>query len=195
MRVNQRTSGLLAALAEWPADRISYQELLQCLGSRAHGLSILVFSLPCWFPMPPGVPTVFGFILLFLAVRLALGFEALWLPERIARRTMATATLRKVVLRALPLVRRVEKVAKPRWESFTGPRGRIAAAVVVAILAFVLFLPIPILGNMPPGIACTIIGLALAERDGLVLLVGFFASAVATVVSTVATFAVVSAVF
>jgi len=45
----------------------------------------------------------------------------------------------------------------------------------------VLILPLPPGGNFPPALACAILGMALVERDGIIVLIGLLATAAATV--------------
>jgi hypothetical protein len=54
-----------------------------------------------------------------------------------------------------------------------------------------MILPIPFLGNMPPGFAASVIALGMTERDGLVVLIGTLASAIAIAVASVATTAAI----
>ena len=48
-------------------------------------------------------------------------------------------------------------------------------------MAIVLILPLPFGGNLPPALACAVLGMGLAERDGVIILIGLTASIAATV--------------
>jgi hypothetical protein len=48
---------------------------------------------------------------------------------------------------------------------------------------------------MPPGIAASVIAIGIAERDGLVVLIGTLVSAVAVAVAGVATWAAILGVY
>lgn len=48
----------------------------------------------------------------------------------------------------------------------------------MVVLGLLLLLPIPIFGNLPPGIAVVILGLGLVERDGVFILAGVVATLV-----------------
>ena len=50
-----------------------------------------------------------------------------------------------------------------------------------------MILPIPLLGNMPPGFAASVIAIGMTERDGLVVLIGTLVSAIAIAIASVAT--------
>jgi hypothetical protein len=54
-----------------------------------------------------------------------------------------------------------------------------------------MILPIPFLGNMPPGFAATVIAIGIIERDGLVVLIGALVSVLASALASVATWAAI----
>jgi hypothetical protein len=71
---------------------------------------------------------------------------------------------------------------------------RIFTALVIVVMAFILLLPIPIVGNMPPGWAIALLSISLIERDGLVLLLGMAASIAATYFIYIASEATIDAI-
>ncbi len=100
---------------------------------------------------------------------------------------MARADLQRLVDRTAGAVERLERLCRPRLAPLTGGVGKIFIGLVVSVLAVILILPIPFVGNIPPGIATAVIGLGLAERDGLMVSLGFVAAAIAVAItSTVA---------
>jgi hypothetical protein len=72
--------------------------------------------------------------------------------------------------------------------------GKILIGIVIFALGFVMILPIPFVGNMPPGLAASVIAIGMTERDGLLVLIGTVASAVAIAVASVATWAAILAI-
>ena len=59
-------NAVLAELASRTSDWITVGEILEALGDRAFGTSMLVFAAPNALPMPPGVSAVLGAPLLFI---------------------------------------------------------------------------------------------------------------------------------
>ncbi|MGU3493538.1 exopolysaccharide biosynthesis protein [Xanthobacteraceae bacterium A53D] len=176
-----RTSELLAAvLAAHTAPRVSVGELLDALRNRAFGISFLLFGLPNCIPMPPGIPVVCGIIIALIGLQMAIGRQELWLPQVITKRTFSRSVLETIITRSQRWIMRLEHWSQPRLEMFSGPTARRAVGVVMVMLGLVLLLPIPFFGNIPPGIAVCILGLGLVERDGGVILVGFFVAALAS---------------
>jgi hypothetical protein len=189
-----RTSEVLRDLAYSGGERVTFSEILTGLRHRAFGFAMLVFALPCVLPMPPGVPTVCGAALAIIALNLIAVRRRLWLPSAITEKSIARADLRRVVDRVLPLLERLERVCKPRLSIFTEPIARVLIGVVVLVLGVVMILPIPLIGNMPPGAAAVVIAVGVTERDGVVVLVGLVTAVAAIAIASAATWAVILAI-
>lgn len=179
-----RTSELLSALAtsEGP-ERIAFGDLVAAMQNRAFGILFLIFGIPNCVPMPPGIPVICGIILGLIAGQMAVGRSSLWLPKRLAVKTFARSDLARIVARANPWIVWLERFARPRYNLFAGEAARRVVGCIIVFLGFVLILPIPFLGNMPPGIAICIFGLGLVERDGLVVIIGFVATVIGLLIT------------
>jgi hypothetical protein len=153
-------------------EAISVAAIVSGLRYRAIGLSMLVFALPCCLPMPPGVPTVCGAAIVIIALHLVVGWGHLWVPGWIGRREIARSDLRRLVDRVRPSIERFERLCQPRLAAVTEGVSKALIGLVVLLLGAILVLPIPILGNLPPGLAVTVIAIGLSERDGVVTLAG-----------------------
>ena len=190
--IPERTSEVLRDLVEeGQSERITFREILIELRHRAVGFALLIFALPCCLPMPPGIPTVCGIAIVIIAVNLIVGRQRLWLPSMITNKSVSRADLKRMLDRWLPYLERLEKVCKPRFPIVTDPVGKVLIGLVIFVLGFIMILPIPFLGNMPPGFAASVIAIGITERDGLVVLIGTVASAVAIAVASVATTAAI----
>ena len=190
--IPERTSEVLRDLVqEGQSERITFGEILIELRHRAIGFALLIFALPCCLPMPPGIPTVCGVAIVIIAVNLIAGRQRLWLPRVITAKTVSRPDLKRMVDRWLPYLERLEKVCRPRFPIVTDPVGKVLIGMVIFALGFIMILPIPFLGNMPPGFAASVIAIGMTERDGLVVLIGTVASAAAIAVASVATTAAV----
>jgi hypothetical protein len=193
--VPERTSEVLRDLAEGDGERVTFGAILAELKHRALGFALLIFALPCCLPMPPGIPTICGIAIVIIAVNLMAARQQLWLPRAIADKSVRRADLQRIVERWGRYLERLEKICKPRWPIVTDPIGKILIGIVIFALGFVMILPIPFLGNMPPGFAATVIAIGMAERDGLVVLLGTLTAAAAIAVASVATGAAIMAVY
>jgi hypothetical protein len=165
-------SQLLVDILEGPEDRITVDQLMHMFGGRALGGMLLIFGLFCALPLPPGATTILGAPLLLLAPQMMIGKAAPWLPKRVRTHSVATADLRRALPRALPWLRRLEAVSRPRLSFLFAPFGQRLIGLICTLLAIVIILPIP-LGNLAPALAVTILSLAVVQRDGLLAIGGY----------------------
>ncbi len=187
----ERTSEVLATLAHGEGERVTFGEILLGLRHRAAGFATLIFSLPCCLPMPPGIPTVCGVALVIIALNLIAMRRRLWLPAAIARKSVARSDLNRMVVWATPLMRPLERYCRPRLPFVTESVGKVLVGLVVLVLGFIMILPIPFVGNMPPAIAASVIALGMTERDGLIVVIGLVVSIAAVVVASATTWAAI----
>lgn len=165
-------SQLLVEILEDGGDRISIAQLMDKFGGRALGGLLMIFGLFCALPLPPGATTVLGAPLLLLAPQMMVGKAAPWLPKRVRDHSVRTEDLRRALPRALPWLRRLEAISRPRLTFLFAPAGQRVIGFICTILAVVLILPIP-LGNMAPALAVTILSLAVVQRDGFLAIGGY----------------------
>jgi hypothetical protein len=193
--IPERTSEVLRELAEGEGERVTFRDILTGLRHRAFGFTLLIFALPCVLPMPPGIPTICGIALVIIALNLIGARQRLWLPNAIADKSVARADLRRMIGRALPYLERLEKICKPRLPIVTDSVGKVLIGIIIFALGAVMILPIPFLGNMPPGFAASVIAIGMTERDGLIVLIGALISVIAIAVASVATVAAIVALY
>jgi hypothetical protein len=181
------TSALLLQAVRGDGERVTVGQILDALDARAFGLATLIFSLPSVVPIPPGVPTVVGIALLIVSLQMVIGRQELWLPGFLTKRSFSRVALVRAFEKLAPRLEAVEKIAKPRLLFMTGRIGTVAIGLVVLFMAVVLILPLPPGGNFPPALACAILGMGLAERDGIIVLFGLVVSVAATFAVSVVT--------
>ena len=190
----ERTSDVLRELADDQRERVSFREILTGLRHRAFGFTLLIFALPCVLPMPPGIPTVCGIAIVIIALNLIAARQRLWLPRAIADKSVARADLQRIVTRVTPHLERLERFCKPRFAIVTEPVGKVLIGLVILVLGFIMILPIPFLGNMPPGFAASVIAFGMTERDGIIVLIGVVVSVAAVALASVATWTAILAI-
>ena len=189
--IPERTSEMLRELAADEGERVTFREIFTGLRHRAFGFTLLIFALPCCLPMPPGIPTVCGIAIVIIALNLIAARQRLWLPSVIADKSVARADLQRMVVHLVPYLERLERICRPRFAIVTEPVGKVLVGVVLLMLGAIMILPIPFLGNMPPGFAASVIAIGLTERDGLVVLIGMLVSVAAIALASVATWAAI----
>lgn len=156
-------------------------QILDALDARAFGLAILLFAIPSVIPMPPGVPTVVGIALLIVSIQMVFGRVELWLPSFLSKRDFSRKALVSGFEKIKPQLEFIERFARPRLLFLTGRVGTVVIGVVVLVMAVVLILPLPPGGNFPPALACAILGMALVERDGFIVILGLLVTVAAAI--------------
>lgn len=182
----------------FPEGPIKFEQIVSSLGPRSFGLAILVFAVPMILPMPPGIPMAAGFVIAVFGVQLIIGRSHLWLPTWLAQKTID----RNVLIKAYSLAERylgwMFRLARPRPPQLTGALARRLSGFIFTVLGTVMILPIPIIGNIFPAFACTVLALGLTDRDGLIYLIGIIVAGIAiiaTAVMAVGAVSILSTVF
>lgn len=166
-----------ALIRSLPRTGITLSELVHRVGN--DGLLILTALLTLVFLIPisiPGVSTVFGAAILLIGLARLLRRE-LWIPARIAHKTIGTRKLRPVLRKALPLLHRLERVSRPNrieWLVANGPAERMnnASLILGAVLLMMPFGLIPF-SNTFPAVALLFFAIGLLQRDGVCVLLGY----------------------
>ncbi|GAA5081365.1 exopolysaccharide biosynthesis protein [Roseibacterium beibuensis] len=168
MAISQRLT-VLANTAE--GDEVTLAWILSHLHERAFGLFLLVLALPCCIPFLYGVPQVVALPLMFVSVQILMGRTVPWLPQKLAARTVTTASLQNLASRAGPWLRRIEAVSRPRLSALTRrPMDQLVGLALVLFSASIL-VPLPAT-NTVPGFAVVMISMGLLQRDGILVTLG-----------------------
>jgi hypothetical protein len=177
----ERTSDVLARFRHHlPADRVSLADLMEALADRSLGTILLLLSIPTVAPVPLGVSVLFNLPILLFSLRLAFGRHEPRLPGWLLRRTTARDTAVRMIDAALPRVRGIENMLKPRLARLAGIDRQRGFGVLCLILAAIAFVPLPLTGWLP-GFALVFLALGLVERDGVAVAVGLGFAAAAMV--------------
>jgi hypothetical protein len=145
--------------------------------------------------MIPGVAGITGTIIILMALQMAFGRTTPWLPKAIQNRPLPRMKMLEISQKAVPKLRKLEKFIRPRYHFLDNNAMRVVVALVIVIMAFILLLPIPIVGNMPPAWGIALLAMSLIEKDGLVMILGMIVSVAATYFIYVASEAAIHALF
>jgi len=180
-----RTTELLkTALETHQGEEITLGEFLDPLGERAFGFLVLILALPNFIPVPIGIGGVMGVLVVLVGLQMLAGFEHPWLPGALRRRGVARASLERFITRISPVLRWLEWLCRPRWEALARHPAHRISGLLLVLIGVALALPIPFT-NYPFGLLLVAFAVALIERDGIVLLIAWLASAaVATTLLT-----------
>ncbi len=156
---------------------LTYGDLVQILGGQGLGIIAILFSLPSALPISaiPGISFVFGLPIVFIAIHLILGKHKLWLPAKLAKRTITREKLQQTIKKTLPILKRVEFFLKPRLDFFSTPIMYRCHGIVLLMLSLLLLLPIPF-SNFIFASLIIFFGFGIAEKDGVFLALAYVGS-------------------
>lgn len=173
---SQRSSEILMAMAQDKrlGGDLTYRYIAQTLGERAFGIGILFFSLPILLPLSamPGLSLVFSLPIVFFALEMILARNSFWLTKNIGQKTISHAKLSKIIYAVVPYLVKLERLSKPRWLFMTSRIMEIMNGITILLIALLLVLPIPF-SNSIFGAMLVSFGLGIAEKDGLLILIGY----------------------
>lgn len=157
-----------------PDEPLTIRDINDTMGERAFGIVILLFTLPNCFPIPgiPGVSLITGLPVVFFAVQLVWGAKHPYLPHWIQKYSITRGALAKMLQKAEPYWKKIEKAIRPRYFFMVEGIGDRWIGIMSLVLAILLSLPIPA-GNLLPGIALAILSLGLIQRDGGAVMIGY----------------------
>jgi hypothetical protein len=164
---------LQSALRHPEGEDQSIGNLTQEIGDKGFGILLIILSLPSALPVPaPGYSTPFGIAIMLIALQMLNGRHSLWLPQRIRKVKIPANLCKGMANAATKFLNASERWIKPRQRWIASRAGHAALASVVAIMAALMILPIP-LTNTFPAMVIFLIGIGLAEEDGLLALLAF----------------------
>jgi hypothetical protein len=181
---------LMAAAVSEQSQTVTVAEIVTALGERGFGLLLILLGLLNCVPGPPGLSSLVGFPLFLVALQMLAGWPAPWLPRAIMRRELRRADVVRMVHAAQPLLLRIEKLCRPRYEqAFRIFSMRVLGGFIV-LLAICVMIPLP-LTNFFPSFATVVIAVALIEKDGVLLGLGIVIGAASIALTAVLTAGVV----
>jgi hypothetical protein len=151
--------------------RVTIWELRDGLGRSSFGALLFVAALVNLLPLPPGVGIVLALPVILIAAQLAWGTPYPFFPAFIGNRSIAVADMQRLLKRAMPAMRWLERLMRPRFDIMASPLAARVVGLVCLLLGIVLALPLPLGGNWPPASAIALLSLAYLSRDGVAILI------------------------
>lgn len=169
------TRALLDALAEGRCgpSPMTLGGVLDEFRARAYGIYLLIVILPAFIPLPAGAGAVSGPLVSLAGLQLLVLMAHPWVPGFLSRRPLSAEKLAKFRDRSSGLLRRLEKISRPRSEwAVDHVAARMFSGLLLMVLGTLLALPIPAT-NYPFGVILLVFAIALIERDGRLLLIAW----------------------
>lgn len=177
------SDALAATAAAVRGHTVTLRELLVHVGEQGLLVFSAILAMPFLIPVSlPFMSTALGTPMLLIGVAVILG-RLPWLPERLLDHELPSATVQHVLGRARAAAARVEHLVKPRLLALTGSslvNSLHGITIVVSVLLLMAPLPFVPLANTLPGIAIILLCLGMAERDGMLLLIGYLVAGISS---------------
>ncbi|QZZ37263.1 exopolysaccharide biosynthesis protein [Nitratireductor kimnyeongensis] len=164
----RRLSRIFRDLAKHAEDKVTIGQIRQALGDRSFATLLVFFASLNLLPFPPGSTLVLGPPLVLVALQMVMGNRTVWLPQFLLNKAIGADKFRHMSERLIPRLIWLERLIKPRYWPFARDHADRIIGLAALILSIAVTLPIP-LGNWFPAFSCALIGLALSERDGVLL--------------------------
>jgi hypothetical protein len=181
MSENPKHQSLSQALREMVShggsESIRIGELVEGTEERGFYLLMILFSLPFVLPIPlPALSNVFGVAVMLVSFRLAWGLPPR-LPSFLAKREIPRERIEAFLRKTGTFLQVIEKLVKPRAGNWmTWPPARFANVMLLALMGFLLAIPLPPVLPFSHSLPCwsiIIIALAVMERDGVLIWFGY----------------------
>jgi hypothetical protein len=181
VRLSAALAGTAAAVR---GEVVTLRDLLGYVGGQGLLVFCAILAMPFLIPVSlPFMSTALGLPMLLIGVALIMG-RLPWLPARLLDHELPAGTVQDVLGRARRAAERFEHLVKPRLLVLTGSaavnslHGVTLVVVVILLMAPLPFVP---LANTLPGIAIILVCLGMAERDGVLILLGYLVAAISSV--------------
>jgi len=166
----RRTTQILTeTLAAQEGEFVTLDALLTPLRDRAFGCVLLLLAIPNFIPAPIGIGGVMGTMIVLLGLQMLVGFDQPWIPARLRLRPLHCSAVRKFLDRTLPVLRRLERMCRPRLGVLARRPAHLVTGLFLTLLGILLALPIPFT-NYLFGLIMLAYAIALIEHDGALLL-------------------------
>jgi hypothetical protein len=180
-RSARRLSEVLDELAQEANGPVSIATTRDALGDRSFAALLVLFAAVNLLPWPPGSTLVLGLPLILVSGQMVLGRTSTWLPQFVLEKSLSPDRFRRIAETWTPRLMRLERLVKPRyWPFYPGYDDRVIGMITL-IEALAVTLPVPF-GNWFPALSIVFLGLALSERDGVLLAIGIVVGAFALAV-------------
>jgi hypothetical protein len=165
------TSVILEDLLRDAPPAVTLEWIVANLRERSFGIVMLLIALA---GLVPGLSPIVGVMIAVPAVQMMLARREPALPRRLGARSLSKARLGRILARVIPVLRRLERVVRPRWATPFETTKRVVGFVIL-LLGATLLAPLPF-SHIIPILAIMLLAFAYLEEDGILLCVALVAA-------------------
>lgn len=177
------SSAIAAARASLQGETITLRELLAAVGEQGILVACALMATPFLLPVTvPLMSWVFGIPMLLIGTAVVLN-RLPWMPPRVVDRELPGDTIRLVMDKVVGWAERVEHLIRPRWLALSSSAVvNILNGLLILHNVVLLMAPLPLVpfANTLPAMAIVLLAIGMAERDGVVIVLGYGMTLVST---------------
>ena len=157
-----------------PKENVTIRILLDNLLSEGIYLLVIILVAPFIIPVSiPGSSTPIGIMIMLLALSSLLN-KKIYLPKSVENYEISPESFDKIFNVLYKALKFIERIAKPRGNLVNNTNILKFNSAVIFLLAFFLFLPIPIpLTDFCPALAILVLSVSNLEEDTYLMIVGY----------------------
>ncbi|WP_455645998.1 exopolysaccharide biosynthesis protein [Methanosphaera sp.] len=169
-----KTSKKLKEIKKSLPDNITIGQLVNELLSEGNYILVIILVAPFLFPVSfPGSSTPFGIMIILLEFA-SLSGKAVYLPKKASNYVLDASTVEKLFNILMKFLKYIEKISKPRGRLVSNQYLHKVNSVLIILLSFVLFLPLPIpLTDFIPAISILVLSISNLEKDSYLMVLGY----------------------
>lgn len=161
----------------------SIGDLMEDVGDKGFGLLLMILSLPSAIPVPAiGYSTPFGVCMVIIAAQIFIGRTQVQLPKQLKKIQLPLKLVQSITGFAHGFLKKTEKLIKPRCRKIHSRFGHSVLSVTIIALAVFMIFPVPGTNTLP-AMAIFVIGISIAEEDGLIAIAAMLLSVLAAAFS------------
>jgi hypothetical protein len=188
MEMRVPTSVILEGLLHHAPKEVTLNWIADHLGERSFGIVMLIIAL---VGLVPGASPFIGILLAVPAIQMMMARPAPVLPRIIANRRISTPRLVRLLERVIPVLKRMERVVRPRWRTPFEATKRVLGLVIL-LLGVTLLAPIPF-SHILPAVVVMLLAFAFLEEDGVLLSVALAAAVISLSITIAAAWGTIEA--
>jgi hypothetical protein len=149
---------------------VTLGQVLDKMDRQGIGYLMALLSLPLLVPLPPGVGSPAGVLLLVWAAQRLFGVSVPWIPAFLRRKSLSPETVQALARKGIPILRKLETYGGKNDLPAGEAAVKVACLVVIA-MAVLIILPTPFLNPLFAFIIL-LLGLGLASFNIKLYLAG-----------------------
>lgn len=159
-------------------ERVSVSDVLRVVGRRSFGPLLVFIGLLLAIPGVgdiPGVPVLFGLLILLTVGQQIIGRSHIWLPGWLLRRSAKTEYVQKTLSYARRPAHVIDAWTTERFDTLVTNRVSVylSSLACISIALLTPAMEIVLLSANVAGVSLFLFGLAYVAHDGLVMLLSF----------------------